>query len=118
MTAADAELNEGLLGDETLVAYAAAGTTADDGTGRNSLYTEGLLTYLEQPLEIGILFRGVRARVLESTDGRQRPHEYASLLGEHYLAGAPAPGTVAVAAGVPTEALVDRDNLFWQSISD
>ena len=49
------ELNEALLGDETLVAYAAAaGTTAADGTGRNSPYTAALLLYLEQPLEIGI----------------------------------------------------------------
>ncbi len=83
------DLNEALLGDETLVAYAAAaGTTADDGTGRNSPYTSALLSYLEQPLELGLLFREVRARVLESTEGRQRPHEYASLLGEHYLRAA------------------------------
>ena len=35
-----AALNEDLLGDETLVAYAAAaGTTAADGRGRNSPYT-------------------------------------------------------------------------------
>ena len=65
-------LDESLLGDETLVAYAAAaGTTADDGTGRNSPYTSALLSYLEQPLEIGLLFREVRARVLEATEGRQ-----------------------------------------------
>ena len=77
------ELDEGRLGDETLVAYAAAaGTMAADGMGRNSPYTAALLTYLERPLEIGILFREVRARVLESTGGEQRPHEYASLLGE------------------------------------
>ncbi len=82
-------LDESLLGDETLVAYAAAaGTTADDGTGRNSPYTSALLSYLEQPLELGLLFREVRARVLEATAGRQRPHEYASLLGEHYLRAA------------------------------
>ena len=38
------ELDENLLGDETLVAYAAAaGTTAADGTGRNSPYTTALL---------------------------------------------------------------------------
>ena len=83
------DLDESLLGDETLVAYAAAaGTTADDGTGRNSPYTSALLSYLEQPLEIGLLFREVRARVLEATEGRQRPHEYASLLSEHYLRAA------------------------------
>ena len=53
--------------------------------GRNSPYTEALLTYLEQPLEISALFRRVRGRVLETTGGRQRPHEYQSLLGDHYL---------------------------------
>ena len=52
-----ADLNEDLLGDETLVAYAAAaGTTAADGRGRNSPYTAALLSHLETPLEIGLLF--------------------------------------------------------------
>ena len=56
------DLDEDLLGDETLVAYAAAaGTTAADGRGRNSPYTAALLAHLEQPLEIGLLFRRVRA---------------------------------------------------------
>ena len=83
------DLDESLLGDETLVAYAAAaGTTAADGTGRNSPYTSALLANLEQPLEIGLLFREVRAEVLEATGGAQRPHEYASLLEEHYLGAA------------------------------
>ncbi len=95
------DLDESLLGDETLVAYAAAaGTTADDGTGRNSPYTSALLSYLEQPLEIGLLFREVRARVLEATEGRQRPHEYASLLGEHYLRAATSADPRAVEAGL------------------
>ena len=94
-------LDESLLGDETLVAYAAAaGTTADDGTGRNSPYTSALLSYLEQPLEIGLLFREVRAQVLEATEGRQRPHEYASLLGEHYLRAATGADPRAVEAGL------------------
>ena len=95
------ELDENLLGDETLVAYAAAaGTTAADGTGRNSPYTTALLEYLEQPLEIGILFREVRARVLQETGGVQRPHEYASLLEEHYLRGASGQGRVGRGHGV------------------
>ena len=53
------DLNEDLLGDETLVAYAAAGTTAADGRGRNSPYTSALLAHLEQPLELSALFRRV-----------------------------------------------------------
>ena len=80
------DLDEQQLLDETLVAYAAAaGTTAADGDGRNSPYTAALLAYLEEPLELSALFRRVRRQVLETTQGRQRPHEYQSLLGDHYL---------------------------------
>ena len=97
-----ADLNEDLLGDETLVAYAAAaGTTAADGRGRNSPYTAALLAHLEQPLEIGLLFRRVRAQVLASTNRQQRPHEYQSLVGEHYLSVPPTAEAVTVAAAAP-----------------
>ena len=99
------DLNEDLLGDETLVAYAAAaGTTAADGRGRNSPYTAALLSHLETPLEIGLLFRRVRAQVLASTNGAQRPHEYHSLVGEHYLTRTLATGTsVTVSAAIPAD---------------
>ena len=113
------ELDEGLLGDETLVAYAAAaGTTAADGTGRNSPYTAALLAHLERPLEIGILFREVRARVLESTSGEQRPHEYASLLGEHYLRGTSGPVAVTAVPEVSGGRLAEQESLFWESIRE
>ena len=100
-----ADLNEDLLGDETLVAYAAAaGTTAADGRGRNSPYTAALLSHLETPLEIGLLFRRVRAQVLSTTNGAQRPHEYHSLVGEHYLTRTLATGaSVTVSAAVPAD---------------
>ena len=102
-------LNEDLLGDETLVAYAAAaGTTAADGRGRNSPYTAALLAHLEQPVEIGLLFRRVRAQVLASTNGQQRPHEYQSLVGEHYLSVPPTAESVTVEAALPV-AVVDID---------
>ena len=100
-----ADLNEDLLGDETLVAYAAAeGTTAADGRGRNSPYTSALLSHLETPLEIGLLFRRVRAQVLEATNGAQRPHEYHSLVSEHYLTRTLSTGaSVTVSAAVPAD---------------
>ena len=100
-----ADLNEDLLGDETLVAYAAAaGTTAADGRGRNSPYTAALLSHLETPLEIGLLFRRVRAQVLAATNGAQRPHEYHSLVGEHYLTRTLTTGaSVAVSAAAPAD---------------
>ena len=116
-------LDEALLGDETLVAYsAAAGTTAADGEGRNSPYTSALLAYLEQPLEIGMLFRAVRARVLEETDREQRPHEYASLLGDHYLHAAAPPPVVSVEElpppVVPVEEPTRAEVVFWESIRE
>ena len=100
-----ADLNEDLLGDETLVAYAAAaGTTAADGRGRNSPYTAALLSHLETPLEIGLLFRRARAQVLAATNGQQRPHEYHSLVGEHYLTRTLAAGaSVTVSAALPAD---------------
>ena len=114
-----ADLNEDLLGDETLVAFAAAaGTTAADGRGRNSPYTAALLAYLEEPLELTALFRRVRAQVLEATNGNQRPHEYASLVREHYLRGATGPGTVVVAAGAAAGIRTRQETVFWQSISN
>ena len=113
------ELNEDLLGDETLVAYAAAaGTTAADGEGRNSPYTTALLQFLEQPLELGVMFRQVRARVLEATAGEQRPHEYASLLQEHYLGGRTGSGTAGVTASASSDARLQQETVFWQSIAD
>ena len=111
------ELDEALLEEETPVAYAAAaGTTAADGDGRNSPYTAALLTYLEQPLELSAVFRRVRAQVLETTDGEQRPHEYGSLLREHYLGGASGPGTATLADGLSATALAQQETVFWQSI--
>ena len=117
------DLNEDLLGDETLVAYAAAaGTTAADGRGRNSPYTAALLSHLEQPLELSALFRRVRAQVLEATDGEQRPHEYASLIGEHYLSGVPGAAAVAVSAtavdGAEEAARLQQETVFWESIRE
>ena len=69
------DLDEALLGDETLVAYAAAaGTTADDGTGRNSPFTSALLSYLEQPLEIELRYLCRLATDLRHLDGQRYAH--------------------------------------------
>ncbi len=116
------DLDESLLGDETLVAYAAAAGTAADGTGRNSPYTSALLAHLEQPLELSAVFRQVRARVLEATEGEQRPHEYASLLGEHYLSGASSAAPVAASGaavdGATEAARLQQETVFWESIRE
>jgi uncharacterized caspase-like protein len=64
-----------------LVAYSARdGTTASDGSGRNSPFTAALLQNLETPgLEIGWLFRRVRDSVMRETHGEQQPFTYEGL---------------------------------------
>ncbi|WP_093162629.1 caspase family protein [Aliiruegeria lutimaris] len=79
----------GVLAGGVLVSYAAReGTLALDGTGRNSPYAQALLEYLEEPgLEVSKLFRKVRDRVFDLTNGRQEPFTYGALPGEDiYLA--------------------------------
>ena len=68
---------------ETVVAHAAeVGELAKDaGEGErdrnNSPYTTALQKYLEEPgLEVGLLFRKVRADVMEATEDRQKPVVY------------------------------------------
>jgi uncharacterized caspase-like protein len=67
--------------DNVLVAFsAAAGTTANDGTGRNSPYSGALLNYVEKPgLEINYLFRDVHDDVLKATLNTQEPAVYGTL---------------------------------------
>lgn len=64
-----------------LVSFAAQpGNTADDGDGEHSPYTTALLEVIDQPgLEVGRMFRTVRARVREQTGGRQVPMEHTEL---------------------------------------
>ncbi len=72
---------------ETLIAYAtAAGEAALDGGGGNSPFTAALVTTLDRPkIEIFDLFRQVRGRVREATDGLQLPWVSSSLEREFYF---------------------------------
>jgi TPR repeat protein len=75
----------------TLVAFAAKdGQVALDGTGENSPYALALIEKMTIPgLEISLMFRQVRDRVLKDTANLQEPHTYGSLTGvPFYLAGA------------------------------
>src|SRR5690606_25303680 len=68
---------------DTLVAFAAkAGSTAEDGDGAHSPFTDALLRHLAAPgLDVRIALGRVRAAVVESTGGRQEPFVYGSLGG-------------------------------------
>jgi hypothetical protein len=86
----------------SLIAFATdAGHTANDGEGKNGLYTGELLKHLRTPgLTIEQVFKRTRASVMERSDGKQIPAEYSRLVGEDiYLAGpAPAPPAATPAA--------------------
>ena len=71
----------------TLIAYATSpGSLAQDGDGRNGLYTEELLRALRLPgLEVEDVFKEVRIKVSERTDYQQIPWESSSLTGKLVL---------------------------------
>jgi uncharacterized caspase-like protein len=78
---ASSGLSELLAPPNTLVAFSTApGHTADDGDGKHSPYTYGLLKYLFQPdAWIESAFKSVRRHVRISTENRQIPWESTSL---------------------------------------
>ena len=72
----------------TIVAFSTSpGNVAEDGEGRrNSPYTFHLLRYLNTPnLDVGIMFRRVRAAVLQETNNEQDPLHQVSLVSEFAL---------------------------------
>lgn len=73
----------------SIITYATApGSMAadSDGSGGNGLYTSKLLRHILTPgLEIGLLFRKVRADVINASNSRQVPWESSSLTGEFYF---------------------------------
>lgn len=70
----------------TLIAYSAkAGSTAQDGDGKNSPFTLALSQYLVKPgLDVRKAFGFVRDDVLKSTNNRQEPFVYGSLGGDDF----------------------------------
>ena len=73
----------------SIVVYStSAGSTAQDGTGRNGTFTEVLLDHLTQPgLEISEIFRRTGAGVQEKTSGAQIPAIYSQFFGSFYPGG-------------------------------
>jgi len=80
----------------TLISYATKdGTQASDGVGDHSPYTNAILAEINTPgLEVGLMLRRVRARVMDATQQKQVPWDYGSLLGEFYFAGPPQGGQI------------------------
>src|SRR6202008_1913463 len=82
----------------TLIAYSAkAGSTAQDGDGRNRPFTTALSQHLTTPgLDVRKAFGFVRDDVLKSTGNRQEPFVYGSLGGNDVA-------LVAARAGAPPQ---------------
>ncbi|MEX0285061.1 MAG: caspase family protein [Paracoccaceae bacterium] len=90
----------------TLVAFAARdGQVALDGRGDNSPFATALMEKMVTPgLEISLMFRQVRDRVMVMTENLQEPHTYGSLTGiPFYLAGA-ADGEVDISGATGADA--------------
>ena len=77
---------------DTLIAFATApGKTAEDGRGRNGLYTSHLLRHAAGgQRRVEEIFKLVRVGVLEDSSGRQLPWENTALTGDLALAAFPA----------------------------
>jgi hypothetical protein len=109
----------------TLIAYATApGSVAEDGDGRNGIYTRNLLAYMATPgLPVEQVFKSVRIGVIRDTNQKQVPWEASSLTGDFYFVP---PAVVKETArkekdfgktqqhGSPESTEV----LFWESIKD
>jgi hypothetical protein len=105
-----------------IVAFATqAGSTAADGSGRNSPYTGAFLSHIETPDEIGTVFRRVSTDVYEATKHTQLPELSISLIGEFYLRGAapakPTPAAPAIAAPATPPAAGDAERT-WPFVKD
>ncbi|MEW6208628.1 MAG: SUMF1/EgtB/PvdO family nonheme iron enzyme [Acidobacteriota bacterium] len=103
----------------TLIAYATApGSVASDGgAGRNGLYTEELLRFMQTPdLNIEQVFKRVRIAVQSKTQGKQIPWESSSLVGDFFFSRTqPAPTP---ANPVPATDPAATELSFWESIKN
>jgi hypothetical protein len=97
----------------SIVAYSTApGTEATDGAGVNSPYTAAFLEVAKQPrLQIEQVFKQVRLKVHQTTNGQQTPWESSSLTSDFWFLPveetAPA-ATVASATPAPTGPVATR----------
>jgi len=86
----------------TIVSFSTqSGQVAADGSGRNSPYTTAFLKHIEEPQEIGDVFRDISSDVYDSSGKTQLPELSLSIIGKFYLNG---PVTVTVAPAAPQAA--------------
>jgi hypothetical protein len=106
--------------NSVLVAFAAKhGTTADDGSGRNSPFTTALLHNLETPgLEINYLFRNVHDEVYSATQHQQEPYIYGTLSKEPIYLKPETGLQLAATTSVGPISTDDQAERAWANIKD
>ncbi|WP_338306435.1 caspase family protein [Bradyrhizobium sp. TM233] len=83
----------------TIVSFSTqSGQTAADGVGRNSPYTAAFLKHIEEPQEIGDVFRDISSDVYDASGKTQLPELSLSIIGKFYLNG---PVSVTIAPAAP-----------------
>ncbi len=104
-------------GNGMLIAYSTQpGNVALDGDGRNSPFTGALVRLIGQPgVTIGDLMIAVRNQVYAVTNGRQKPWDSSSLMGQFYF-NPRAANTVDAPAANSTATTFEIT--FWNSIKD
>jgi uncharacterized caspase-like protein len=86
----------------TIVSFSTqSGQVAADGSGRNSPYTTAFLKHIEEPQEIGDVFRDISSDVYDASGKSQLPELSLSIIGKFYLNG---PVSVTVAPAAPQAA--------------
>src|SRR4030081_26173 len=103
----------------TMIAFAAkAGSTASDGSSKNSPFATALVDHLAKPgLDLRKAFGFVRDDVLKATSNTQEPFVYGSLGGNDVTLVPAAPAPIAAAAPVDQDAGMRRDYEFALQIS-
>ncbi len=105
----------------SIVAYSTApGAVAADGNGRNSPYTQHLLSAMNTPgLAIEQVFKRTRVGVETGTNGKQTPWESSSLKGDFYFhGGSQMTASPAGTAAVGPAGAVAMELEMWRSVKD
>ena len=99
----------------TIISYSTqAGRTATDGTGRHSPYTTAFLKHIEEPAEIGDIFRDISADVFRATGEKQLPELSLSIIGKFYLKGSASVTATVPPRPVPTDPCAAASD-HWKS---
>jgi formylglycine-generating enzyme required for sulfatase activity len=99
----------------TIISYSTqAGRTAVDGTGRHSPYTTAFLKHIEEPSEIGDIFRVISADVYRVTGETQLPELSLSIIGKFYLKGPVSPTVNVPPPFPPADSCAAADD-HWKS---